>query len=41
MILVTDGAGYIGSYIVKELLIDGHEGVIQNNLSIWIHESIT
>jgi len=33
MILVTGGAGYIGSHCVKRLLEDGHEAVTFDNLS--------
>jgi UDP-glucose 4-epimerase len=32
-ILVTGGAGYIGSVVVEELLRDGHETVVYDNLS--------
>jgi UDP-glucose 4-epimerase len=32
-ILVTGGAGYIGSVITEELLTDGHEAVVYDNLS--------
>ncbi|WP_163144523.1 NAD-dependent epimerase/dehydratase family protein, partial [Arhodomonas sp. KWT] len=32
-ILVTGGAGYIGSHVVHELLAGGHEVVVYDNLS--------
>jgi UDP-glucose 4-epimerase len=32
-ILVTGGAGYIGSVVIEELLKDGHEAVVYDNLS--------
>jgi UDP-glucose 4-epimerase len=32
-VLVTGGAGYIGSIVVEELLKDGHETIIYDNLS--------
>lgn len=32
-ILVTGGAGYIGSVVTEELLIDGHQVVVYDNLS--------
>src|SRR6476646_4964246 len=32
-ILVTGGAGYIGSVVVEELVADGHQVVVYDNLS--------
>src|SRR5262245_55311258 len=32
-VLVTGGAGYIGSHTVRELLVDGFDAVILDNLS--------
>jgi len=36
-ILVTGGAGFIGSNIVDRLLVDGHEVVVADNLSTGVH----
>ena len=40
-ILVTGGAGYIGSVVVEELIRDGHEVTVYDNLSKGHRESIT
>jgi UDP-glucose 4-epimerase len=32
MILVTGGAGYIGSHVIKELLLQGHQPIVYDNL---------
>ena len=32
-VLVTGGAGYIGSVVVEELVRDGHHVVVYDNLS--------
>ena len=32
-VLVTGGAGFIGSHLVERLLLDGHEVVAVDNLS--------
>jgi UDP-glucose 4-epimerase len=39
-ILVTGGAGYIGSVVVEELLRDGHEVTVFDNLSKGHRESV-
>ena len=39
-ILVTGGAGYIGSHTVLELLLAGHEAVVVDNLSNASEESL-
>lgn len=40
MILVTGGAGYIGSHTIKELLRDGREVVALDNLSVGHRELV-
>lgn len=40
-ILVTGGAGYIGSVVVEELLRDGHEVTVYDNLSKGHRQAIT
>ena len=39
-ILVTGGAGYIGSHVVKQLCDDGYKVVILDNFSLGLHENI-
>ena len=39
-VLVTGGAGYIGSVVVEELLRDGHEVVVYDNLAKGHRESV-
>lgn len=39
-ILVTGGAGYIGSVVVEELISDGHEVTVYDNLSKGHRESV-
>jgi UDP-glucose 4-epimerase len=39
-ILVTGGAGYIGSVVVEELIRDGHEVTVYDNLSNGHRESV-
>lgn len=40
-ILVTGGAGYIGSVVVEELIRDGHDVTVYDNLSKGHQESVT
>ena len=40
MILVTGGAGYIGSHTVKYLIQNGYECVVLDNLSYGHHEAV-
>lgn len=40
-ILVTGGAGYIGSVVVEELIRDGHNVTVYDNLSKGHRESVT
>lgn len=39
-VLVTGGAGYIGSVVVEQLLLEGHEVVVYDNLSKGHRESV-
>src|SRR3989338_6201352 len=39
-ILVTGGAGFIGSFIVDRLVADGHEVVILDNLEPQVHQGV-
>src|SRR5512139_4222699 len=40
-ILVTGGAGYIGSHVVKELFLQGHKPIVFDNLQTGHRKSIT
>jgi len=39
-ILVTGGAGYIGSHIVRDLCDDGHNVTVLDNLSLGLEENV-
>ena len=39
-VLVTGGAGYIGSQVVRELLKNSYEPVVVDNLSVGVLESV-
>jgi UDP-glucose 4-epimerase len=39
-ILVTGGAGYIGSHIVRDLCEDGHDVTVLDNLSLGFEENV-
>lgn len=38
-VLITGGAGFIGSYVAEELLDAGHRVRILDNLTPQVHES--
>jgi UDP-glucose 4-epimerase len=40
MILVTGGAGYIGSHVVKELIHQGHQPIVYDNLQTGHREAV-
>lgn len=40
-ILITGGAGYIGSHVVKELLLQGHKPIVLDNLQTGHRKAIT
>lgn len=40
MILVTGGAGYIGSHVVKELIYRGYEVIVLDNLNEGHKEAV-
>ena len=39
-VLVTGGAGFIGTYLVKKLLADGHQVVVLDNFSSGLRENL-
>ena len=39
-ILVTGGAGFIGTHLVKRLLTDGHQVVVLDNFSSGLRENL-
>ncbi len=39
--LVTGGAGYIGSHVAKQLIIEGHDVVLIDNLSTGFKKTVT
>jgi UDP-glucose 4-epimerase len=39
-VLVTGGAGYIGSHVVKDLCNAGHNVIVFDNFSLGLHENI-
>ena len=40
-VLVTGGAGYIGSHAVKALVLAGHQVIVYDNLSAGHREAVT
>ena len=39
-VLVTGGAGFIGSHMVDRLVADGHEVVVYDNLATGLREKV-
>ena len=39
-VLVTGGAGFIGSFIVDKLILEGHEVRVLDNLEEQVHKGI-
>lgn len=39
-ILVTGGAGFIGSHIIEELIKRGHQAVMLDDLSGWYMDDV-
>ena len=40
-VLVTGGAGFIGSHLTDRLLAEGHEVTVLDNLATGIHENVS